>query len=243
MVMLVELAGLLKPRLNIMDADIAMEGNGHGSGDSLTLGVVMAGQDPVAVDVVCGEVVGVASDVLPLVKAASAAGFGESRLQDIRIRGESLSEIQVKNFRLPPREHPEWRMPEWARRMLKDALTTRPVIDDHACIRCGICQSHCPQKAIADIDNKLVINYRNCIRCFCCQEFCPSGAIAVVKGGCSTSPDHSLNSGTGPGIWGPMLDYPVFPALCPVRQPLLVGLSRHHMHSFQFRCPRSRFHR
>lgn len=180
--MLVELAGLLKPRLTIMDAEIRMEGNGPGSGDPRTLGVVMAGQDPVAVDVVCDEVVGVASDVLPLVKAASAAGFGESRLQDIRIQGESLSEIQVKNFRLPPREHPEWRMPEWARRMLKDALTTRPVINDHACILCGICQSHCPQKAIADIDNKLVINYRNCIRCFCCQEFCPSGAIAVGKG-------------------------------------------------------------
>jgi len=32
-----------------------------------------------------------------------------------------------------------------------------------------------PQKAIVDIDNKLVINYRNCLRCFCCQEFSPLG--------------------------------------------------------------------
>jgi len=55
-------------------------------------------------------------------------------------------------------------------------------VNDHTCIRCGICQSHCPQKAIADLDNKLVINYRNCIRCFCCQEFCPSGAITVGRG-------------------------------------------------------------
>ncbi len=180
--MLVELAGLLRPRLTVMDAVVGMEGNGPGSGDPRTIGVIMAGQDPVAVDVVCGEIVGVAPDVLPVVRAAFAAGFGESRLENIRIRGESLSEVQVRHFRLPPREHLEWKMPEWARRTLKDALTTRPVIDNHACIRCGICQSHCPRKAIADIDNKLVINYRNCIRCFCCQEFCPSGAITVGKG-------------------------------------------------------------
>lgn len=180
--MLVELAGLLKPRLTIMDSVVGMEGNGPGSGDPRAIGLVLAGQDPVAVDVVCGEIVGVSPDVLPVVRAASAAGFGESKLENISIRGEALSEVKVLHFRLPPREHPEWRMPEWARRALKDALTTRPVIDDHACIHCGICQSHCPQKAIAENDNKLVIDYRNCIRCFCCQEFCPSGAITVGKG-------------------------------------------------------------
>jgi uncharacterized protein (DUF362 family)/Pyruvate/2-oxoacid:ferredoxin oxidoreductase delta subunit len=180
--MLVELTRLLKPRLTIMDSVVGMEGNGPGSGDPRTIGVIMAGQDPVAVDVVCGEIVGVASDALPVVRAAFAAGFGESRLENILIRGESLSEVQVTHFRFPPREHLEWKMPEWVRRTLKDALTTRPVIDDLVCIHCGICQSHCPQKAIADIDNKLIINYRNCIRCFCCQEFCPSGAITVGKG-------------------------------------------------------------
>ena len=180
--MLVELARLLKPRLTIMDSVVGMEGNGPGSGDPRTIGVIIAGQDPVAIDVVCGDIVGVAPDVLPVVRAAFAAGFGESKLENIRIRGESLSEVLVKHFLLPPREHLEWKMPEWARRALKDALTTRPVIDDHTCIRCGICQSHCPQKAIADLDNKLVINYRNCIRCFCCQEFCPSGSITVGRG-------------------------------------------------------------
>ena len=180
--MLVELARLLKPRLTIMDSVVGMEGNGPGSGDPRTIGVIIAGQDPVAIDVVCGDIVGVAPDVLPVVRAAFAAGFGESKLENIRIRGESLSEVLVKHFLFPPREHLEWKMPEWARRALKDALTTRPVIDDHTCIRCGICQSHCPQKAIADLDNKLVINYRNCIRCFCCQEFCPSGAITVGRG-------------------------------------------------------------
>jgi uncharacterized protein (DUF362 family)/Pyruvate/2-oxoacid:ferredoxin oxidoreductase delta subunit len=182
MAMLVELARMLKPRLTVMDSVVGMEGNGPGSGDPRFIGLIMASPDPVAIDAVCGVVVGVSPEVLPLVRAAFAAGFGESKVENILIRGTPLSEVQVKNFRLPPREHPEWKMPEWVRRTLKDGLTTRPVINDHLCVHCGICQSHCPQKAIADIDDKLIINYRNCIRCFCCQEFCPAGAITVGKG-------------------------------------------------------------
>ncbi len=93
-----------------------------------------------------------------------------------------MGEVLVQGFRLPPKEHPEWRLPEWARRLLKDALTTRPVIDPARCIHCGICQGHCPQRAIDDGGKKLEIRYRDCIRCFCCQEFCPQGAITVGRG-------------------------------------------------------------
>jgi uncharacterized protein (DUF362 family) len=56
--MLVELCMLIKPRLTIMDAVVGMEGNGPGSGDPRAIGLVIAGQDPVAVDVVSGSVVG-----------------------------------------------------------------------------------------------------------------------------------------------------------------------------------------
>jgi uncharacterized protein (DUF362 family)/Pyruvate/2-oxoacid:ferredoxin oxidoreductase delta subunit len=182
MTMLVELCALLRPGLTIMDAVIGMEGNGPGSGDPRPIGVVIAGQDPVAVDVVSSRVVGVAPERLPLIRAAAAAGFGETRLERIRVIGETLSEVTIRHFRLPPQAHLEWKLPEWARRSLKDALTTKPVINSRKCIQCGICQGHCPQGAIKSGNKKLVIHYRNCIRCFCCQEFCPEGAITVGKG-------------------------------------------------------------
>ena len=78
-VMLIELCSLLNPRLTIMDAVIGMEGNGPGSGEPRQIGVVIAGQDPVAVDVVSSSVVGVAPERLPLIRAALAAGYGETR--------------------------------------------------------------------------------------------------------------------------------------------------------------------
>jgi uncharacterized protein (DUF362 family)/Pyruvate/2-oxoacid:ferredoxin oxidoreductase delta subunit len=182
MTMLVELCAVLKPRLTIMDAIVGMEGNGPGSGDPRPIGVVIAGRDPVAVDVVSSKVVGVSPERLPLIRAASASGIGETLPDRIRVLGDPLSEVAIRNFRLPPQAHLEWKLPEWARRTLKDALTTKPVIDNRKCIQCGICQGHCPQGAIVSDNKKLSIHYRNCIRCFCCQEFCPQGAISVGRG-------------------------------------------------------------
>ncbi len=180
--MLVELSALIAPRLTIMDAVVGMEGNGPGSGDPRLVGVVLAGRDPVALDVVSGTMVGADPSLLYVVRAAAAAGIGETRLDRIRILGAALDSVMVSGFRLPPQEHLEWRVPEWARGLLKDALTTRPVIDHAKCIRCGICQGHCPQGAIDSAAARFEINYRNCIRCFCCQEFCPQGAITVGQG-------------------------------------------------------------
>ena len=180
--MLVELSALIKPRLTIMDAVIGMEGNGPGSGDPRRIGLVLAGQDPVALDVVSGKILGADPALLYIIRAAAAARIGETRLDKISVLGEALSKVAVRGFRLPPQEHLEWRLPEWARRFAKDALTTRPVIDHAQCIRCGICQGHCPQGAIADTGKRIEIRYRDCIRCFCCQEFCPKGAITVGRG-------------------------------------------------------------
>jgi uncharacterized protein (DUF362 family)/Pyruvate/2-oxoacid:ferredoxin oxidoreductase delta subunit len=180
--MLVELSALIAPRLTIMDAVVGMEGNGPGSGDPRLVGVVLAGQDPVAIDVVSGTLVGADPSLLYVVRAAAAAGIGETRLDHIRILGAALESVMVRGFKLPPQEHLEWRVPEWARGFLKDALTTRPVINHAQCIRCGICQGHCPQGAIDSTAGRLEISYRNCIRCFCCQEFCPQGAITVGRG-------------------------------------------------------------
>jgi len=181
--MLVELCALFKPRLSIMDAIIGMEGNGPGSGDPRLIGVVIAGDDAVSVDVVSAKLVGVALERLPIIQAAAATGFGQTRLDRITVLGEPLSRISIRNFRLPPQVvHTEWPIPEWTRRSLKNAFTTKPNIDHSVCLQCGICQDHCPQGAISMKGKKLEIRYRDCIRCFCCQEFCPHGAITVGRG-------------------------------------------------------------
>ncbi len=180
--MLIELSMLLKPRLTVLDAVTAMEGNGPGSGDPRRLGLIIAGEDPLALDAVSAIIVGLHPMQIPVIRAARSLGIGETRIEKIQILGEEINDIMVKDFRIPRSTSTEWPIPEWARHRLKDALTTRPVINYNECIRCRVCQNDCPRGAIGEVGGRLKIDYRNCIRCFCCQEFCPEGAITVGKG-------------------------------------------------------------
>jgi uncharacterized protein (DUF362 family)/Pyruvate/2-oxoacid:ferredoxin oxidoreductase delta subunit len=180
--MLVELSELLKPRLSIVDAVAGMEGNGPGSGTPRSIGLILAGQDPVSVDVISGLIIGVSPHQNPVIRAAGESGIGECRVENINVLGQSIVSVKVKDFILPQSMHSEWPLPEWARRCLKDALTARPVIDPDICVRCGLCKSNCPRGSIIEAHGGLRIDYRNCIRCFCCQEFCPEGAITIGKG-------------------------------------------------------------
>jgi len=180
--MLVELSVMLKPCLNVVDAVIGMEGNGPGSGDPRQIGLILAGQDPVSLDVISGVILGLSPLQVPATRVAGETGVGESHLERISILGEPVNQVKINDFVFPQHINTEWPIPEWARRCLKGALTTRPVINHDVCIRCGICQDDCPRSAIVERNGKMIIDYRSCIRCFCCQEFCPSGAIHINKG-------------------------------------------------------------
>lgn len=180
--MLVELSILLRPRLSIVDAVIGMEGNGPGSGDPRQIGLILAGQDPASVDVVSCEILGLPPLQVPVTLAAREIGVGESRLERIPILGVPISEVKIKDFILPQQMNPEWPFPDLIRRNLKNAFTTRPIINRDTCIQCGVCKDDCPRGAIAEHNGGMIVDYRNCIRCFCCQEFCPKGAITVGKG-------------------------------------------------------------
>ena len=44
------------------------------------------------------------------------------------------------------------------------------------CIGCGACAGECPVNAIAEGEDKYVINADECIECGACAEACPVGA-------------------------------------------------------------------
>ncbi|MHB8173429.1 MAG: DUF362 domain-containing protein [Nitrospirota bacterium] len=181
--MLVELHGLVRPRLSIVDAVVSMDGNGPGSGRPRETGFIMAGEDSFAVDYMLCRFLGVEPFRLPTLKAAREKGLLPEK-PEIELLGdfEKPEDAGVKNFKLPPGTHLEWTIPESARKLLKEALTTRPRVDKAKCELCLMCADMCPAKAIKKTDAGIVMDYRQCIRCFCCQEVCPVGAIDVAQG-------------------------------------------------------------
>ena len=180
--MLVEIYLLRKPELNIVDAVVAMEGDGPGSGDPRQLGVLLAGTDAVAVDVIAAEVAGIPKKLLYVERAALKLGIDSAERGTITTTGLPLDEARVSDFRLPHISDVQFGLPTFLKNRLRHYLTSRPVAKPDECKLCGICADACPPRAIEIRDGKLHFDYHACIRCFCCRELCPDGALDVREG-------------------------------------------------------------
>jgi uncharacterized protein (DUF362 family)/Pyruvate/2-oxoacid:ferredoxin oxidoreductase delta subunit len=177
--MLLEIYLLRKPDLNIVDAVTAMEGNGPGGGDPRHVGLLLAGVDPVAVDVIAAEIVGIPKKLLYVERAAERLGMAGADRSFIRTLGVPPGDAKVGGFRLPHMSDVQWGLPPFLKNRLRQHLTSRPYALDGKCRLCGICADACPPKAIEIKNGHLHFDYNRCIRCFCCRELCPHGALGV----------------------------------------------------------------
>lgn len=179
--LLLEIYLLKKPTLNIVDGIVAMEGNGPGSGDPIKLGLLIAGVNPVAVDVVAGKLTGIPADLLHIEREAVAMGLPGSRIDEISICGPTLESLPETRFRLPSGLDVQFGLPSFLKRALKKHMTSFPAADRKKCILCGICRDACPPVAITIKNSALSVDNARCIRCWCCRELCPHDAMAVKR--------------------------------------------------------------
>ena len=180
--MLLDLHYRINPVLSIMDGIVAMEGNGPGSGDPIDLGLIFAGSDATAIDEIACRIVGLDPSLVYTLQVAKKEGIGIADFSKIEVVGEKIEDVSVSGFKFPPTGQILGGMPTVVTRIMRRALTPRPVIDHDMCILCGKCVEICGAKVISETDKKLYIDYNNCIRCFCCQEICPEGAIEIKTG-------------------------------------------------------------
>src|SRR5919204_696779 len=81
------------PDLHVVDALIAGEGNGPGANTPKWVGCIIAGRDPVAVDVVTAQVLGFNPAELTYAKIGAARGLGEldpGRIELVGVRPEEV---------------------------------------------------------------------------------------------------------------------------------------------------------
>jgi len=180
--MLLEIYQLKKPTLNIVDAVNAMEGNGPGNGDPIKLGLLIAGVNPVAVDVIAGRVAGIPADLLTVEREAASMGLPGALFKDIVLCGTPIEKIPETRFKLPTGRDVQFGLPPFLTRTLKSHLTSYPAADPKACVLCGICRDACPPAAITIQNSALSVDNARCIRCWCCRELCPHDAMRVRRG-------------------------------------------------------------
>jgi len=177
--MLVDLTLFLKPRLYIMDAITAMEGNGPRRGKPVHLGVILISEDPVAMDTVASILVGLNPEHNIPVKKGRESKLGKK--ENLTILGESIQSVS-KKLTLPPGPGNRNTIPPVIRKVVKRFIIPRPVINLEKCNRCQDCYTVCPTipKSIHIREDGYPEHlYKYCINCYCCQETCPRGAIYI----------------------------------------------------------------
>ena len=180
--MLVDLQVYWKPKLHIVDAVTAMEGNGPTAGTPRHLGLVLAGDDPFELDQVCAPLIGLRPEQVPTQQAALDRGL----VRDVPLPRE-LAAYRRTDFRLPPTKSTLFRslLPgkagEALGRSIQTLISPRPTLPPARCVGCGKCAKLCPAGAIELVGGKPKIRRQACIRCFCCQEFCPKGALEAKR--------------------------------------------------------------
>ncbi len=177
--MLIDLYRVIQPSLTILDGIIGMEGNGPGSGDPIPLGLILASRDPLSIDQIVCDLLKISRKTLPTNRVALEEGMGTDRIE---ILGEPIDGIKINRFKLPSLSGPDWNLPGFLKRALRNALTSKPVFEEGLCDHCDRCIGACPPKALDRKKEGLVFDYGKCIRCFCCQEVCPEGAISIKAG-------------------------------------------------------------
>ena len=178
---LLDVALATKPELTIVDGITAMEGEGPSSGDQYQLNRLVIGANPLAVDVVMADIVGIESEAVATIEAAKRRDL-TYHIDQIEYLG---TETKLTEFKTPTIDSSaqllDRRMPSFLAQWIRKLVKPKPVFDDKKCIQCGACITGCPPQVISKTKTGVEADLDGCIRCFCCQELCPEDAVDIHR--------------------------------------------------------------
>ena len=150
-----------------MDGIIGMQGDGPSGGTPVELGIMLASENAVAMDLTVCEILGIEPIRIPTLRQA-------------KIRHLWPSAIHYPLLAPPDVRYHGFRLPSSASAFLSGSKNhhQRP-LPTEKCTACGQCVEICPKQAIQIKDQCASVDYTKCIACYCCHEICPYEAIQL----------------------------------------------------------------
>ena len=97
---ILDMARANKMGLCVVDGSTAMEGDGPTSGELVDMGLIIAGTDPLATDMVTAHLMGIEAAEVPTFAWAHKSGMTPASLDEIEIRGAPLDDVR-RPFKKP----------------------------------------------------------------------------------------------------------------------------------------------
>jgi len=175
--MLVELFSHVRPAVSIMDAVLAMEGNGPSSGVPRETGLIAVSDDAVALDSIISGVIGFKPEKIDTTRIAGRRGLGISERQKIEVVGDAAGTV-IEDYDLPSNLGIRL-IPGPLAKMVAPLVWLKLEIDRERCTACQMCFKSCPVKTIVEDEGKYRVVHDGCVQCMCCHELCPENAVEI----------------------------------------------------------------
>lgn len=177
---LVDTFEIVRPDLVLMDGIVAMDREGPSSGRLRYPGLLVAGEDSVAIDSIFAELINMKPLDILTTREACLRKLGETDLKNIEILGESIKENLISDFDIPGVPGLISILGPCAK-LVTGFIKFGPCINKILCKKCMICLNSCPASAITVDSKSSFIDLKKCIRCMCCHEVCPHKAIELKR--------------------------------------------------------------
>jgi uncharacterized protein (DUF362 family) len=97
---IVDMQKVVKTGFVVIDASSAMEGDGPSGGPIVDMGLIIAGTNPLAADMIASKLMGFDPEEIPSISLARQAGLGPGSLDEIEVRGERIEKV-TRIFKKP----------------------------------------------------------------------------------------------------------------------------------------------
>ena len=159
-----------------------MEGNGPTMGVPRKIGLVLASDNPYALDYVCAKIINLNPlDIKTINESVNRKLFDINKIEtnkDIEtyVIKDYKTIKNIRSIRFYDNRKGIFKIVSYFSNAI---FSNKPKCKKGKCIGCQKCKNICPAGAITMVKGKPKIDRKKCIKCYCCQEFCPVGAMKV----------------------------------------------------------------